>query len=192
MRAKINRMLLGLVVLCSGTNAFATIVFPALELNPVSVNSNSSTLTMSGLAPYTLSDPLTILTDFTPDLSFNLTSDAAGVGTLSVTGSETLSASFTNLSVVYTDLLGLTTLQFNADLTYTGGTLVGSLGGGRIEGSLFANLGFSNGQSLLGETFTASGGIAKIGAVVPVPAAVWLFGSGLLGLVGIARRKTRT
>ena len=26
-------------------------------------------------------------------------------------------------------------------------------------------------------------------AAVPVPAAVWLFGSGLLGLVGIARRK---
>ena len=27
--------------------------------------------------------------------------------------------------------------------------------------------------------------------VVPVPAAVWLFGSGLIGLVGIARRKNR-
>ena len=26
-------------------------------------------------------------------------------------------------------------------------------------------------------------------AVVPVPAAVWLFGSGLLGFVGVARRK---
>ena len=26
-------------------------------------------------------------------------------------------------------------------------------------------------------------------SVVPVPAAVWLFGSGLLGLVGVARRK---
>ncbi len=26
---------------------------------------------------------------------------------------------------------------------------------------------------------------------VPIPAAVWLFGSGLLGLVGVARRKTR-
>ena len=25
--------------------------------------------------------------------------------------------------------------------------------------------------------------------VVPVPAAVWLFGSGLLGLVGVARRR---
>ena len=29
----------------------------------------------------------------------------------------------------------------------------------------------------------------KGGAVVPVPAAVWLFGSGLIGLIGIARRK---
>jgi hypothetical protein len=28
-----------------------------------------------------------------------------------------------------------------------------------------------------------------VGAVVPVPTAVWLFGSGLLGLVGVARRK---
>jgi hypothetical protein len=26
-------------------------------------------------------------------------------------------------------------------------------------------------------------------SAVPVPAAVWLFGSGLLGLVGISRRK---
>jgi len=32
-----------------------------------------------------------------------------------------------------------------------------------------------------------SGWIA--GTVIPVPAAVWLFGSGLLGLVGVARRK---
>lgn len=30
---------------------------------------------------------------------------------------------------------------------------------------------------------------SAFGAVVPVPAAVWLFGSGLLGLVGVARRK---
>ena len=26
-------------------------------------------------------------------------------------------------------------------------------------------------------------------SAIPVPAAVWLFGSGLLGLVGVARRK---
>jgi hypothetical protein len=35
---------------------------------------------------------------------------------------------------------------------------------------------------------TAMTGIVPV-AAVPVPAAVWLFGSGLLGLVGIARRK---
>jgi hypothetical protein len=28
-----------------------------------------------------------------------------------------------------------------------------------------------------------------VGAVIPVPAAVWLFGTGLIGLIGIARRK---
>ena len=27
---------------------------------------------------------------------------------------------------------------------------------------------------------------------VPVPAAVWLFGSGLIGLIGVGRRKVRT
>jgi hypothetical protein len=30
----------------------------------------------------------------------------------------------------------------------------------------------------------------EVTAVVPVPAAVWLFGSGLIGLVGLARRKS--
>ena len=31
--------------------------------------------------------------------------------------------------------------------------------------------------------------ISQVPAAVPVPAAVWLFGSGLLGLVGMTRRK---
>ena len=41
------------------------------------------------------------------------------------------------------------------------------------------------GYEILNESETS----AMFGTVVPVPAAVWLFGSGLLGLVGIARRK---
>jgi hypothetical protein len=40
-----------------------------------------------------------------------------------------------------------------------------------------------------GNTCTALTGYAGGGTLVPVPAAVWLFGSGLLGLVGIARRR---
>ena len=38
-----------------------------------------------------------------------------------------------------------------------------------------------------GESFTSSALVRT--SVVPVPAAVWLFGSGLIGLIGIARRK---
>lgn len=36
---------------------------------------------------------------------------------------------------------------------------------------------------------TREGTITTPATVVPVPAAVWLFGSGLLGLVGVARRR---
>ena len=44
-----------------------------------------------------------------------------------------------------------------------------------------------------GETFTIDGYIDTYGSAtaVPVPAAVWLFGSGLLGLVAMARRRTK-
>ena len=39
-------------------------------------------------------------------------------------------------------------------------------------------------------TFNTSGQVYVVDVVpVPVPAAVWLFGTGLLGLVGVARRK---
>ncbi len=52
-------------------------------------------------------------------------------------------------------------------------------------------------QNNLSATTLASGEIAwiqkkfsvTVPTVIPVPAAVWLFGSGLLGLLGIARRK---
>ena len=38
-------------------------------------------------------------------------------------------------------------------------------------------------------TTPVSVGTTIVVSAIPVPAAVWLFGSGLLGLVGIARRK---
>jgi hypothetical protein len=39
------------------------------------------------------------------------------------------------------------------------------------------------------QSTVTSPGSETIGGVVPVPAAVWLFGTGLLGLIGVARRK---
>ena len=39
--------------------------------------------------------------------------------------------------------------------------------------------------------FSANFNMVEAPAAVPVPAAVWLFGSGLVGLVGVARRKKK-
>ncbi len=59
--------------------------------------------------------------------------------------------------------------------------------GGLDGGSAFINdpLTF---QLPSGVTFTSASGSTYVSAV-PLPAAAWLFGSGLLGLVGVARRK---
>lgn len=46
------------------------------------------------------------------------------------------------------------------------------------------------GPSALNVTFSDGTVLSVDIQVVPVPAAVWLFGSGLLGLVGIARRRS--
>jgi hypothetical protein len=44
-------------------------------------------------------------------------------------------------------------------------------------------------QSMYGEWTSLN--LTVVPTVVPVPAAVWLFGSGLMGLAGIARRKKK-
>ena len=180
-------MLLGMVVLFAATSESAALVFPVLELNPVTVTGTTSGITMTGAAPFIFSDSTTILTDFSPDLAFSLTSDVSGSGSLLVDGGSVLSATFSNLAVVH---LFSGNVSWDAALTYTGGSLAGSLASGRIEGVFAGVGGFTGVQSLLGADFSASGGIAKIGAVVPVPAAVWLFGSGLLGMAVVARRKS--
>ena len=127
-----------------------------------------------------------IITDGTTidiaDQAFALTStgsfDSVGVGLFSgsfdITGGL-LSGTFTNLEVFD---LGLGFYDFAGDVTYTGGSLAGSLSGGRFEGIID--------NSFAGDSIV----IGKLGAVVPVPAAVWLFASGLIGLIGIARRKS--
>lgn len=57
-----------------------------------------------------------------------------------------------------------------------------------IENVLTANS-VTQGESAFIEKKFAGGSVGLIVNPIPVPPAVWLFGSGLLGLVGIARRK---
>jgi len=186
---KFQTLLLAVLTMFGSASALA-VTFPALELNPVAVTGNNTGLTMSGTVPYILSDPTTMLVDLNPDLTFSLTSDTAGAGSLLVDGGLALSATFSDLMITS---LGSGTVVWSANLSYTGGSLAGGLTAGLVEGGFSGINGFSMGQSLLGENFSGMGGLGKLGAVsaVPVPAAVWLFGSGLLGLAGIARRTPR-
>ena len=188
---KIPGLLLAVVMLCGSAASSANIVFPALEINALGISSTGSGLTMSGQAPVILSDVSTILIDLVPDLSFSLTSDAAGIGSLTVDSGAALSATFNNLAINHI-INGM--VSWNADLTYTGGSLASGLTSGRIEGTFGGITGFNIGAPLLGQAFAGTAGVAKLGTVgvVPVPPAIWLFGSGLLGLAGIARRNTRT
>ncbi|MDT8386125.1 MAG: VPLPA-CTERM sorting domain-containing protein [Thiogranum sp.] len=81
------------------------------------------------------------------------------------------------------DLYGL--LEFG--LTNQSGWAWDQWGSGVDERVIFGILGgFDLNDANAVTSFSAT---AKGMAIVPVPAAVWLFGSGLLGLVGIARRK---
>lgn len=94
----------------------------------------------------------------------------------------------------------------SVDTTTGAGTLIGDIGLPNVFGLNFLDsvlYGFTAGRGTItidtntgSGTYVALNGIAATGAdgaggvtPVPIPAAVWLFGSGLLGLIGIARRK---
>jgi len=154
-----------------------SIDFPALDIEN---NSGGATLTdtefnIDATAFAIVFADLSIID--IPDQTFTLTSTGSidsttiDVGYFSGTfdAGSLLTGSFTDLTVGH---FGDGSGTFNGDVVFTGGSLAGGLAGGRITGS-----------------FTASSVDAKIGAVVPVPAAVWLFGSGMIGLIAVARRK---
>jgi len=104
------------------------------------------------------------------------------------------------------DLLGFMTpetltdgqdfLLFTANFTYNGGLLDG-------EDVWLEDIGpdgwdFDSGQFHFLEVYTDNTGTQllddngpDVGAPVPVPAAIWLMGSGLVGLIGIRKRRTR-
>jgi len=165
----------------------AAISYPALEVKNLD-GDDGLLLTATGLTiDATVTGILDDINTFTDidDLAFSLTAtgtytlftppgapgalvDGTYDGSFDI-GGGLLTGTFVGLS--FSGLSSQPTLA--GALNYTGGTLAGDLIGGSLELAIAGN--------------DVQG---KLGAVVPVPAAAWLFGSGLLGLVGIARRKT--
>ncbi len=171
----------GLVDLFESGVATATgttsVVDPAVSMSILDGITQSSTASGTATDGFSWTDALT-------DLDITVTNSSGMDLTFSFDYSIMLDASTlgdanANASVDFLDDLGFVDIQAIVD------AVDGSAGMLALNGK-FA-FGLADGEENLISGFVDSFGSAE--AVVPVPAAVWLFGSGLLGLVGIARRK---
>jgi hypothetical protein len=115
---------------------------------------------------------------------------AAGASCVVTATSDTANGvSFTSATAVSGTapvLVGLDTVGYFYYLTGQSGSTARPLTTSSIN--LFANSEGVAGEWSLSRDGTLTWNSAAVSAV-PVPAAVWLFGSGLLGLAGVARRK---
>ena len=181
-----------LVLACTTLDASSAVLMPQLDIQTLQsdtgVANSGGTFTIDASAIAIINGTGSV--DIT-DTPFFLTADYSGASGIdyffnngSISIGSLLVAEFANMTVTS---LGSGIGLFAADLIYTGGDLQGNLLGGRIEGTFFGAT--SNDFSM---DFSAADAIAKVGAVVPVPLAVWLFGSGLFALGGFGfRRKSR-
>jgi hypothetical protein len=121
-----------------------------------------------------------------------------GISTLSKTGGGSFSLASVDLSEVTRFSMPTSTTVFTGYLTGGGtatysATLDGVFGYQTFSfGSLFSDVTSVSWVSLYpsGNTFFMKAQVdnLNVGAPVPIPAAVWLLGSGLLGLLGIRRK----
>lgn len=183
-----------LFVSCVSTSGvYAAVAYPQLDIHGLedSLFSNGTSLTISASVIGIITAEVGVTTPFDPFVDFLLTVDDLENGTGSLIAGAMadplLTATFSNFTL-YKTLFGS---NFSADLSYTGGSMQGGLAGGSITGA-FENADPADfSVTAPFAPFTADNVTAKIGpvTVVPVPAAVWLFGSGLIGLVSMARKR---
>lgn len=105
---------------------------------------------------------------------------AAGVFTPASAQSKTTSCTNNGSGTI----CGLVTLNTLVPLTSFGGTISLS-GGGTLTGTIS-----STGSNGVVSKLTSTDVLTPVSSV-PVPATAWLFGSGLLGLAGVTRRRSK-
>jgi len=99
-----------------------------------------------------------------------------------------------SIDIVFHDASTTQTVASWSSLANTGGSSPAEL---VTQATMMINWGSLDSTAITQIDFVVNGVanmdtiIDNITAVVPVPAAVWLFSSGLLGLVGVARRRIR-
>ena len=153
-----------------GTNAFTASGFPSQLFN--------------GINTLSITDPRTFDINAFIDESGNLSS-----GTLTITGQ--IASLGLNGSLLTGNLTAFGWATVNDPFEFlfdvTGGGLASLWGGnGGIGGIILSGHGFDSWT----KDWTSSSAVADVG-VVPVPAAIWLFGSALLGLAGYGRHTRR-
>ena len=103
-----------------------------------------------------------------------------------------LAASATNHSLYFGSWTLMDISGFSMSIYGPGGLISGPAGSGISLAGLSLPVGSSYYAEVSGTATGLSGGaysVAMLALPVPVPAAVWLLGSSLIGLVGVARRK---
>lgn len=121
----------------------------------------------------------TVETGATLENLFVTTSNVSGPAGFSVTFALHVDDPVTGPTLVFDNI-------FYLPLNSTSENLYRFLDPGNYSASVFGQ-----GADVAG-TYSLDYSVGLNVSAVPVPAAVWLFGSGFLGLVGIARRKRRT
>jgi hypothetical protein len=130
----------------------------------------------------------TIGTTVIPTLNANFANTTAGGTGNSVEGASASSAGIWDYNTP-SGISGWFGYGPSAAVTLgTAQTLYGVTGGGTAAGAVTITTLGSVQLTAAGLQFTANGGGGT--TAVPVPPALWLLGSGLLGLAGVARRKS--
>lgn len=139
--------------------------------------------------------------------TFSSASDSGGVTTGDFTGAGGTDFSFVggdatvllDGSIISLSILGADGNDFGVltgEVTPTGGSTLSDFSDPSSVFSLVLNLDTVFSATMFESSFTGhvDGRLEAVPTTpseLPVPAAIWLFGSGLLGLVGVARRRDR-